>query len=40
VREVSQSIADKLRELEEARPAAKGLDSLDEAIEELMVAQE
>ena len=40
VREVSQSIADKLRELEEARPAAKELDSLDEAIEELMVAQQ
>jgi hypothetical protein len=40
VREVSQSIADKLGELEEARPAAKELDSLDEAIEELMVAQQ
>ena len=40
VREVSQSIADKLRELEEARPSAPGLDSLDEAIEELMVAQQ
>jgi hypothetical protein len=39
VREVSQSIADKLGELEETRrPAAKGQDSLDEAIEELMVA--
>jgi len=40
VREASQSIADKLRELEEARrPVAKG-DSLDEAIEELMVAEQ
>jgi flagellar biosynthesis/type III secretory pathway chaperone len=40
VREVSQSIADRLRELEEARqPAAKG-DSLDEAIEELMVVEQ
>ena len=39
VREVSQSIADKLGELEAARPAPKDLDSLDEAIEELMVAQ-
>jgi flagellar biosynthesis/type III secretory pathway chaperone len=41
VREISQSIADKLRELEEARhPVAKGLDSLDEAIEELMVTEQ
>jgi hypothetical protein len=40
VRDVSQFIADKLRELEEARPATKGWDSLDEAIEELMVAQQ
>ena len=40
VRDVSQSIADKLRELEETRrPPAKGQDSLDEAIEELMVAE-
>jgi hypothetical protein len=40
VREVSQSIDTKLCELEETRgPAAKGLDSLDKAIEGLMMAE-
>jgi hypothetical protein len=41
VREVSQSIADRLRELDETRCSArKELDSLDAAIEELMVAEQ
>jgi len=41
VREVSQSIDTNLRELEETRsPVMKGLDSLDKAIEGLMMVEQ